>query len=126
MSNMNRRDFLSTMAVAGMTGLLGQPDPAYAEDGLHSPIISESDQVFLASQARSILDRAGLVPGQSNGKWRNDTPYTVHVPGGNMGYPAFWVRDAVMMLESGFIALRAGEGWVRLMSSVIRGRDPES
>jgi hypothetical protein len=120
---MNRRDFLSTMAVAGMTGLLAQPDPAYAKDGIQSPIISESDEVFLASQARSILDRAELLPGQSNGKWRNDTPYAVHVPGGNMGYPAFWVRDAVMMLESDFISLTELEGWIRLIASVVRNKD---
>ncbi len=69
------------------------------------------------------MDSARLLPGQANGKWRNLTPYTVHVPGGNMGYPAFWVRDAVMMLDSDFIALPELEGWIRLMSSVVRDRE---
>jgi hypothetical protein len=56
--------------------------------------------VFLGDQARAILDSARLMPGQEKEKYRNLTTYEVHVPGGNMGYPAFWVRDAVMMLES--------------------------
>ena len=111
------------MAVAGMTGLLAEADAAYAGEKIHSPIISESDQVFLASQARSILDSARLLPGKWKGKWRNGTPYAVHVPGGNMGYPAFWVRDAVMMLESDFISLPELEGWIRLIASVVRNED---
>ncbi|MGH9439805.1 MAG: hypothetical protein ACRD22_18490, partial [Terriglobia bacterium] len=64
-----------------------------------------------------------MMSGQVKDKYRNLTPYTVHVPGGNMGYAAFWIRDSVMMLESDFISLSEVEGWIRLMSSVARDRD---
>jgi hypothetical protein len=86
-------------------------------------LLSDSDETFLADQARRICASAELRPGQSNGGWRNLTPYTLHVPGGNMGYHAYWVRDAVMMLESGLISSRELEGWIRFMSSIIINRN---
>lgn len=128
MSNINRRDFLSAGVMAGIgrataAGWLAESEVVYSQDRAHSQIMTETDQVFLTGQAEGILNSARLMPGQANGKWRNLTPYTVHVPGGNMGYPAFWIRDAVMMLESDFIPLPEIEGWIRLMSSVVRDRD---
>lgn len=87
------------------------------------PVLSESDDAFLRDQATRIVASARLAPGRSNGKWKNRTHYVVHVPGGNMGYPAFWVRDAVMMLGSDLVSVRDLEDWIRLMCSVIRNRD---
>lgn len=82
------------------------------------PVLSDSDTAFLHDQARRIVASARLAPGG-----RNRTPYVMHVPGGNMGYPAFWVRDAVMMLGSDLVAVSDLEDWIRLMCSVIRNRD---
>lgn len=85
------------------------------------PVLSPSDTAFLRYQAQRIVDSAGLAPGQIRGRYRNFTPYSIHVPGGNMGYPAFWVRDAVMMLGGTFISRRELEDWILLMSSAIQG-----
>jgi hypothetical protein len=119
MMSTSRRQFLSVIAIAslGRVGVDGWR--AYAQE----PILSEEDQAFLGEQAHAIVDSARLMPGQEKGKYRNLTPYEVHVPGGNMGYPAYWVRDSVMMLESDFIKLAELEGWIRLMSSVLRIQD---
>jgi hypothetical protein len=38
-----------------------------------------------------------------------------------MGYPAFWVRDGVMMLGADFISAAELEGWIRLITSTLRG-----
>ena len=38
-----------------------------------------------------------------------------------MGYPAFWVRDAVMMLGGKFISQQELKGWILLISSAIQG-----
>lgn len=84
------------------------------------PVFSPEDAAFLHEQARKIVASARLAAGASSGRWRNATPYAVHVPGGNMGYPAFWVRDAVMMLGADFIPPEEVEGWIRLMASTIR------
>lgn len=130
MNTWNRRKFLSAGIGAGIgsvaaTGRYAGSRLGYSRDLGHGRILSETDQVFLAGQAHRILDSARLMPGHANGKWRNLTPYTVHVPGGNMGYPAFWIRDAVMMLESDFIPVAEIEGWIQLMSSVVRDRNWE-
>ncbi len=87
------------------------------------PLLSKADETFWHEQARRIVDSARLDPGQKSGKWVNSTPYAIHVPGGNMGYPAFWVRDAVMMLGGDFIEPAELEGWIRLMASTIFPQD---
>jgi hypothetical protein len=85
------------------------------------PVLNAPDAAFLREQARRIVECARLAPGEARGKWRNTTPYTLHVPGGNMGYPAFWVRDAVMMLGGDLISPQELEGWIRLMSAAVQG-----
>lgn len=105
----------------------------------HSPGVNEA---FLAEQARRIVASAHLPAGRrardsseiggpadsataevskAAAPNPNRTIYDLHVPGGNMGYPAFWTRDAVMMLGGDFISARELEGWIRLMCSTLRG-----
>ena len=86
-------------------------------------LLDPSDEAFLRAQAQRVVASAHLAPGAASGKWRNSTPYDVHVPGGNMGYPAFWVRDAVMMLGADLIPAAEVEGWIRLMASTLREQD---
>lgn len=85
------------------------------------PILSRADEDFLRQQAERIVNSARLPAGQWSGKWHNTTPYDVHVPGGNMGYPAYWVRDSVMMLGGDFIPPGELEGWIRLISATLKG-----
>ncbi len=87
------------------------------------PLLSSEDAAFLRQQARKFVQAARLEPGARRGKWRNMTPFVVHVPGANMGYPAFWVRDAVMMLGADFVPAEEIEGWIRLITSAIRPED---
>jgi len=111
------------MALEGTAGWLLGFAYAYAAARTRDRLLSDRDEAFLADQARRICALAELKPGQSKGGWRNITPYTLHVPGGNMGYHAYWVRDSVMMLESGLISSGELEDWIRFMSSVIISRD---
>lgn len=87
------------------------------------PLLSREDAEFLREQAGRMTAAARLGPGQASGKWRNQTAYAVRVPGANMGYPAFWVRDAVMMLGADLVPAEEVEGWIRLMASTVRGKD---
>ncbi|MGA2624785.1 MAG: hypothetical protein ABSF91_13075 [Bacteroidota bacterium] len=84
-------------------------------------VLSQADEDFLKEQARRITNSALLPAGGSSGKWSNTTPYDVHVPGGNMGYPAYWIRDAVMMLGGDFISSGELEGWIRFISGTLKG-----
>jgi hypothetical protein len=83
--------------------------------------MAQTDDAFLREQARRIVNSARLGAGETAGKFRNATPYDLHVPGGNLGYPAFWVRDAVMMLGGDFISAVEIEGWLKLICSTLRG-----
>ncbi len=84
-------------------------------------VLDRADAAFLEDQARRVVASARLPAGGSSGAWRNATPYDLHVPGGNMGYPAFWVRDAVMMLGGDLISATEVEGWIRLIAGTLRG-----
>ena len=85
-----------------------------------APVSVQTDDEFFKEQAQRVINSARLGAGQSPGEYHNTTPYDVHVPGGNMGYPAFWVRDAVMMLGGDFISAKELEGWIRLMCATLR------
>jgi hypothetical protein len=85
------------------------------------PVLSAEDEAFLKTQARRIVDAARLAAGGAAGDHHNTTPYDLRVPGGNMGYPAYWVRDSVMMLGGDLISAAEVEGWIRLIVSTLRG-----
>ena len=89
--------------------------------GAAAQILNRADERFLEEQARKIVESARLAAGDSSGQYRNATSSDLHVPGGNMGYPAFWVRDAVMMLGGDLISASELEGWIRLISGTLRG-----
>ena len=103
-------------AIALVTASLAGALPG-GEDGL----LSRADEAFWKDQARLIVASAALTSGGASGSYRNTTPYDLHVPGGNMGYPAFWVRDAAMMLGGDFIPAAEIEGWIRLIASTVPG-----
>ncbi|MCC6427472.1 MAG: hypothetical protein IT435_11695 [Phycisphaerales bacterium] len=111
---LSRRHFtLSTLSLLAASRLTRAHQPTHP-DG----------ESFLQSQARKIIDSARIRAGQTLANHHNATPYDLHIPGGNMGYPAFWIRDAVMMLGARFITAEEIEGWIRLIAATLRGPDP--
>lgn len=53
---------------------------------------------------------------------RNVTGHALRVPGGTLTYyPAFWVRDAAMMLGAGFVGAAELEGWIRVIAATQPG-----
>ena len=84
-------------------------------------LLSRADEAYWKEQARLIVASAALAAGGASGSYRNTTPYDLRVPGGNMGYPAFWVRDAAMMLGGDFVPAREIEGWIRLIAATVPG-----
>ena len=62
------------------------------------------EMVFLGQMTSNVVQACRIQPGQLvNGSPANSVGYTLIMPGGNGGYPAFWVRDFAMSLDSGFI-----------------------
>lgn len=75
--------------------------------------------------AVSVLDGSRVAPGAAiPGNRVNSTGVAVRLPGATLEYyPAFWTRDAAMMLGSGFVPADEVAGWVRLIAGVQPGSD---
>ncbi|CAG5018192.1 hypothetical protein DYBT9275_05952 [Dyadobacter sp. CECT 9275] len=68
-------------------------------------IISKEDFEFLQNLTSAVLDSSRIMPRQSlpSPFGRNNTGGTLIRPGGRSTYPAFWIRDYAMSLETGMV-----------------------
>ncbi|MFO1513723.1 MAG: hypothetical protein U1F83_12525 [Verrucomicrobiota bacterium] len=116
----NRRHFLGQLALAA-AGLTVGPSSVIASARSQR----QADLDFLRATARKVLDSAALAPGaQIPSGAKNITGHQLRVPGGTLNYyPAFWVRDAAMMLGGDFISAEEVEGWIRVVATTQPGAD---
>jgi hypothetical protein len=75
----------------------------------------------LQQLARETVATAEVKPGMKTANGINTTGHGLHLPGGSGGYPAFWIRDAAMMLGGGLISAAEIEGWIRVVAAVQPG-----
>ena len=69
-------------------------------------VLSLSDAQYIESLAAGVLDAARVPAGQSvAGQPANSSGGTLIRPGGGDAYPAFWIRNFAMSLDSGLISL---------------------
>jgi len=79
----------------------------------------DDDLGYLRQVAREVVgasrvDREASIPGVG----KNQTGFVLRVPGGTQTYyPAFWIRDAAMMLGADLVPADEVEGWIRLVTS---------
>ncbi|MEO6948527.1 MAG: hypothetical protein ABI123_02770, partial [Ginsengibacter sp.] len=68
-------------------------------------IIGTSDYAFLEKMTKDVLDSSLIYPGQPLPEpfGKNNTGVTLVRPGGRDTYPAFWIRDYAMSLETSFV-----------------------
>lgn len=83
----------------------------------------DADLAYLHDVAREVLDASRVAPAAAiPGMGSNTTGFTLRVPGGTLSYyPAFWVRDAAMMLGADFVPTDEIEGWVRVVAATQAG-----
>ncbi len=63
-----------------------------------------ADLAFLRDLTRDVVRASRVEPGRRvGGSPTNTVGFTLIMPGGRGSYPAFWIRDFAMSLESGFI-----------------------
>ena len=67
-------------------------------------LVSKDDFLFLKKITETVIDSSRIFPGQSiPSHGANNTGSVLIRPGGRNAYPAFWIRDYAMSLETGFI-----------------------
>lgn len=85
--------------LAGILVLISVLGPAYAQQ-----ILPHDDIVFLEGLARDAVEASRVRPLEKVGAiGPNVTGGTLIRPGGRDCYPAFWIRDYAMSLESGMV-----------------------
>ncbi|KAF5028064.1 hypothetical protein DSECCO2_662940 [anaerobic digester metagenome] len=82
-------------------------------------IISDEDLHFLESMTRDVMESARIYPLQKlpDPFGINNTGGTLIRPGGRDTYPAFWIRDYAMSLETGFVSLEEQRHMVLLTAT---------
>ncbi len=88
-----------------------------------SPARIDSDLDYLHRIAHEVVDSAMVEAGaEIAGTGRNTTGYALRVPGGTRNYyPAFWIRDAAMMLGADLVPQKEVEGWIRVVAATQPG-----
>jgi hypothetical protein len=120
---LGRRRFLARLTLASLTTSLVPPWQASAAVSARSQRKADFD--YLHELAKRILDASAVPPNGTlpDGKI-NTTGRQLRLPGANLThYPAFWVRDAAMMLGGDFVPADEIAGWVRFVAFYQAGAD---
>ncbi len=104
-----------TLGVVGHFGAAGKAV-------LSLRLIPNADLAFLRGLARDVVQASRVPPGQSVGRSPTNTcGFTLIMPGGRGGYPAFWIRDFAMSLDSGLITPQEMFHHLRLIAQCQNG-----
>jgi hypothetical protein len=70
-------------------------------------LLTTEDFNYLKGLTRAVMDSSRIYPGQIISKdfGANATGITLIRPGGRVTYPAFWIRDYAMSIETGFVSI---------------------
>jgi hypothetical protein len=82
-------------------------------------LLSDSDFEYLKALTKDVVERSRIQPKQVISKefGGNNSGGTLIKPGGNESYPAFWIRDYAMSIESGFITVQEQKHMLLLTAS---------
>src|SRR5882672_10580853 len=80
---------------------------------------TQSDLAYLHQIAREVVESSKVEAGATiPGGPKNTTGFLLRVPGGTQNYyPAFWIRDAAMMLGADLVPEKEFEGWIRVVAA---------
>jgi hypothetical protein len=84
-----------------------------------SSIIDKDDLLFLKEMTKAVLDSSRINPGAvvSPSFGPNNTKGVLIRPGGKDDYPAFWIRDYAMALETGMVGPKEQKHMLLLTAS---------
>ena len=89
---------LVIFALLFLTDVKGQQD-------VNKTLLSKSDMDYLKGLTKDVMESSRIYPGQkiSDNFGKNSTGIVLIRPGGRTSYPAYWIRDYAMSIESGFV-----------------------
>jgi hypothetical protein len=86
-------------------------------------LFSSPDLEFVRNMTRDVVQAARIEPGSRRGNSPTNTlGFTLICPGGN--YPAYWIRDFAMALESGWVTSEEMHNHLRLTARVQNRSSP--
>ena len=80
--------------------------PCALVQGQHKNILDANDLTFLEQMVKDVMEASRIYPGQKISKdfGPNQTSGILIRPGGRNSYPAFWIRDYAMSIETGYVS----------------------
>ena len=106
-----------TMAAGSFTSASGAEAAA-----VFPPSSQVQDLEFLRDLTRDVVAASRVKPGHKiGGSPTNSCGFALIMPGGRGGYPAYWVRDFAMSLDSGFITAEEMLNHLRLTARSQNG-----
>ncbi|MCM4150877.1 hypothetical protein DHD05_04665 [Arenibacter sp. N53] len=117
--NFKKKSILTLFSIVITASAIGQSRTVAT-----NRILSANDFQFLEILTATIIDSSRIYPGQkvADQMGNNNTGMTLVKPGGRGSYPAFWIRDYAMSLESGFITKEEQRNMLMLTASAQADR----
>ena len=93
--------------------------PCTLVQGQQKSILGTNDLVFLEQMVKDVMEASRIYPGQKISKdfGPNQTEGVLIRPGGRTSYPAFWIRDYAMSIETGYVSEKEQEHMLDLTAS---------
>ena len=93
--------------------------PCALVQGQHKNILDTNDLTFLEEMVKDVMEASRIYPGQKISKdfGPNQTECVLIRPGGRTSYPAFWIRDYAMSIETGYVSEKEQEHMLDLTAS---------
>ena len=93
--------------------------PCALVQGQHKNILDTNDLTFLEEMVKDVMEASRIYPGQKISKdfGPNQTEGILIRPGGRTSYPAFWIRDYAMSIETGYVSEKEQKHMLELTAS---------
>lgn len=98
--------------------------PCALVQGQHKNILDANDLTFLEQMVKDVMEASRIYPGQKISKdfGPNQTEGILIRPGGRTSYPAFWIRDYAMSIETGYVSEKEQKHMLGLTASTQSDR----
>jgi hypothetical protein len=93
--------------------------PCSFSKGQQKSMLNTSDLSFLEQMVKDVMEASRIYPGQkvSSNFGPNQTGEILIRPGGRNSYPAFWIRDYAMSIETGYVSQKEQKHMLELTAN---------